>query len=258
MRFLATAAVTLLALAAVSDAAHVKHESLKSVPHGWSLRSVAPENDIHLTYRIAVKQNEAGVKQAEQYLLEHSSNPQSDKFGHHLTRSEINKLVAPSKHSVDAVVSWLAEHGVTSDMLENTEGSDFISFRAPIAVGNKLLKTTYNVYQHSATGHQVIRATEYHVPEHIQQHIDFVSPTVRFPHTTKRAPEIHSVDKNGKYHPLKALKPQSKQAVGPILGEQVPNNLAVGVACNQLVSTKQMHTCALFHTHADHVLYMHR
>ena len=86
-------------------------------------------NDILLTYRVAVKQNVDGVNAVKQYLLDHSANPASELYGVHKSRAEVDELVAPHAHSVQAVVDWLAEHGVESHQLQHTANSDFISFQ---------------------------------------------------------------------------------------------------------------------------------
>src|SRR5262249_51840099 len=44
----------------------------------------------------------------------------------------------------------------------------------------RLLKTEYYGYEHSVTGQYHIACHEYHVPQHVQPHVDFITPTVHF------------------------------------------------------------------------------
>lgn len=41
-----------------------------------------------------------------------------------------------------------------------------------------LLKADYHIWEHTETGSASISCDEYHVPQHIQQYIDFITPTV--------------------------------------------------------------------------------
>ncbi len=43
-----------------------------------------------------------------------------------------------------------------------------------------LLKTEYNVYSHVTTGEDRLAAEEYSLPAHVQEHVDFITPTVHF------------------------------------------------------------------------------
>ena len=267
MGLLSTLSMGMLALTnPAATVQHVQHEALTAVPHGWSLQSATPANDVHLTYRVAVKHNAQGIRELEQHLLDHTSHPESPLFGQHMSREAINERVRPDQESVQQVVDWLHQHGVTDEMLEHSDNSGFISFTAPVSVGNKLLHTQYNVYKHEATGHQVVRTEAYHLPEHLTAHIDFVSPTTRFPHALK-APTLNSVDKQGKLHPLQhKVKTQAVNSgfgAHPFIkdapsGLKLPSLIAptgtglsqlgaltTGVACNQFVTPKCIRTVRL-------------
>ena len=218
MRFLSTVAVLLCALTSVlasSDlhANHIHHESLPYMPHGWHVLKAA-HPDTYVTYRIAVRQNVAGVKEVEKYLLSHSSNPSSHLFGHHLTSERVTEMTRPHHESVDTVVEWLSQAGVTD--LKHTAGGTFISFRATVELGNRLLNTEYKVFEHKATGHRTVRTDSYSLPALMKPHIDFVSPATRFPAQPKRlaSPEFHTVDRHGKYHPLSHMQTESVPNAG--------------------------------------------
>ena len=203
MRFLHTLLLVVAALTSVNSAEiqYVNHESRSTLPSGWSLHSDTVPSDHQLSYRIAIKQNPLGVQQLESYLMDHSSNPLSDKFGVHLTRAEVDELTHPLQQSIDSVVEWLSLHGIESHQLQHTANSDFISFTAPVSVGNKLLNTQYKIYKHHS-GQYTVRTTEYNVPVHITEHIDYIHPAIQFPRTSQAKLDINSVDSVGNYHPL--------------------------------------------------------
>ena len=201
MRFLSTVALGLLALATTcTDAALVQHEKLTSIPRGWSLHSEAVSSDAMMTYRIAMKQSSEGVAQLESYLLEHSANPASDKFGAHLTKAEVDAMVAPSSHHIESVVEWLSSHGIQSHELVHTSNSDFISFKASVSVAEKLLNTQYKTYKH-VDGATAVRTDSYHLPEHISSAIDYITSTTKFPQVQGKQMKIDGLV-NGKLRPL--------------------------------------------------------
>ena len=67
-----------------------------------------------------------------------------------------------------------------------TETGDFVVCPAvPVAVAEEMLNTKYHAYVHSAAGWgDIVRAdsaTGYSLPASVAAHVDFVSPTLRFP-----------------------------------------------------------------------------
>lgn len=58
-------------------------------------------------------------------------------------------------------------------------GRNWIEFTATVAEAERLFKTSYHVYKHKdSTGHR-IACDEYSLPLDVQQHVDFVMPTVQ-------------------------------------------------------------------------------
>ena len=53
-------------------------------------------------------------------------------------------------------------------------------FDASIEEAESLLKTEYNVYPHAQTGDDILAVEGYSFPAHIQEHVDFITPTVHF------------------------------------------------------------------------------
>jgi tripeptidyl-peptidase I len=55
-----------------------------------------------------------------------------------------------------------------------------VKFDATIEEAESLLKTEYNVYNNAKTGDDFLAVEDYSVPAHIQEHVDFITPTVHF------------------------------------------------------------------------------
>ena len=60
-----------------------------------------------ITFHIALKQNEIGVRQLENYILNSASNIDSEYYGQYLSISAISDLVSPPKREADLVLQWL-------------------------------------------------------------------------------------------------------------------------------------------------------
>lgn len=74
-----------------------------------------------------------------------------------------------------------------------------MEFDASVDEAERLLRTKYNVYEHSETGQPHIACEEYSIPANMKEHVDFVYPTVHFDakvkprdlNTKKQKREIH-------------------------------------------------------------------
>ena len=76
-------------------------------PQGWIKYSAAPPDHV-LQLSIGLSQPNFSV--LEQHLYE-ISDPFHPRYGQHLSKEDVESLVAPNPHSVDAVNSWLASYG---------------------------------------------------------------------------------------------------------------------------------------------------
>jgi tripeptidyl-peptidase-1 len=70
-----------------------------------------------------------------------------------------------------------------------------------IAEAESLLKTQYNVFEHSETSKRSLAVDEYSVPEHVRRHIDYISPTVQpltmIKHIIQKEAEVDSINVAG-------------------------------------------------------------
>jgi len=75
-----------------------------TAPRGWVIHST-PSPDHPISLRIGLPQQNFRV--LEEHLYE-VSDPNHKRYGQHLSKEEVEALVAPRKDSLDAVDEWLS------------------------------------------------------------------------------------------------------------------------------------------------------
>merc|ERR1719486_49457 len=95
---------------------------------------------------------QTNVEKLEKVLLE-VSDPDSEKYGKHLSNEQVHALVAPKQESIDAIMEHLSKHGVKG--VAATPNSDIITADVTISLAEKLLSTKYVSFQHSQSGQVV-------------------------------------------------------------------------------------------------------
>lgn len=99
------------------------------------------------------------------------------RYGNHLSKEEVESLIAPHPTTVSLVDSWLSHHGLNPS---RTTAGDILTFAVPVSVASKMLNASYNVYFNPATDSYVIRTQSYSLPSDLKGHIDVVAPTTYF------------------------------------------------------------------------------
>ncbi|KAF2216530.1 hypothetical protein CERZMDRAFT_34206 [Cercospora zeae-maydis SCOH1-5] len=155
------------------------------VPRSWTKLGPASKRDT-VDLKIGLVQQNPGM--IEQHLMQ-ISDPKHERYGKHLSKEEIENMVAPSKESMDLVQSWLQEHGIT-DYVPN-KSKTMIHCAVPIGKVETLLNTTYSTYKHD-DGTAIIRASEWSLPEYLVEHVEVVQPTTSFFHPTKHVAPDYS------------------------------------------------------------------
>jgi tripeptidyl-peptidase-1 len=88
--------------------------------------------------RIALPQSR--FSELEQHLAE-ISDPSHGRYGEHLSKEEVEELVAPHTSSVDAVHGWLASHDIHGDACQQSSAGDWVTVHVPVAQAEKMLGT---------------------------------------------------------------------------------------------------------------------
>ncbi|CAD0100445.1 unnamed protein product, partial [Aureobasidium mustum] len=143
------------------------------VPQDWDRIGAVPDSHT-INLHVGLRQN--NQDKVERHVLE-ASNPSHSSYGQHLSAREIQKLISPSDDTVQVVFSWLTEHGITNAKLSSSR--DWITASVPVRSVERLLNTTYSVYQHQ-DGSILIRTPEWSLPQRLHDQIDLIQPTTSF------------------------------------------------------------------------------
>ncbi|KAH9837729.1 peptidase S8/S53 domain-containing protein [Rhodofomes roseus] len=185
------AVLSAFAVAAPAEHTHRVKETVLP-PRGWTaLRPASPAHTIEL--RIGLPQPNFAELEDHLYAV---SDPSSERYGGHLSKEEVEALVAPHPESVHLVEEWLASHGLLGDALSRSPAGDWVTVRVPVSLAEKMLDTTYHMWTHTASGDSIVRTTSYSLPEHLHAHIDVVQPTTAFSRFTPMRTTYHSFRAN--------------------------------------------------------------
>ena len=144
-------------LALMGAARALVMEKLDDVPQGWKRVGYPfPEEKVFL--RIAMNSPKQGL--FEQTLVD-VSTPGHSSYGRHMKRDELKQMLRPTSEATAAVTSWLRQGGITKNSI--VDDGDWISFVACVEVAEKLLDTTFEMYQ-ARGGLERIRTLHYSVP----------------------------------------------------------------------------------------------
>ena len=164
------------ALPAEERSTHVLHEKRTTGLRGlgqWRQASrVHPDAIVPL--RIGLKQNNL---EAGHDLLMSISHPNSPDYGKHLTDEEVHEFFAPSAETVESVRNWLLSSGIEEVVHHDNKG--WLAADIPASHAEHLFMSELYEYEDSNTGNIRMGCEEYHVPVHVQEHIDYITPGVK-------------------------------------------------------------------------------
>lgn len=132
------------------ECAHKVKETIHP-PQGWVKQVPAPADHI-INLRIALPQPNFDVLESHLYEV---SDPDHSRYGDHLTKEEVEALVAPHDESIEKVNEWLASHGFDESAISRSPAKDWVKLAVPVAIAEKMLKTV-------SSSKQIIRISAYH------------------------------------------------------------------------------------------------
>ncbi|KAL5530094.1 hypothetical protein ACEPAF_6351 [Sanghuangporus sanghuang] len=190
-----------------------------SHPRGWAKGIRAPLDQI-LELKIALPQPSFHV--LEQHLYE-VSDPEHARYGQHLSKAEVEALVAPHPESVTSVDSWLQSHGIEVDDLVRSPAKDWVTVRIPVSQAEMILSTEYHIWTHEESGDTVVRTLQYSVPEQVYDHVELIQPTTMFARIKKQRT---------------TFRWSSHQDIPPFNHTKItlPNGISVDASCNTTVT----------------------
>jgi tripeptidyl-peptidase-1 len=106
-------------------------------PRNWVNLGRAPSSHV-IPLRIGLPQSR--FSELEEHLAE-TSDPFHPSYGKHLSKEDVEALVAPDANSVEAIHEWLGSHGVQKDACRHSPAGDWVTVHLPVAQVEKMLST---------------------------------------------------------------------------------------------------------------------
>jgi tripeptidyl-peptidase I len=179
------------------------------------------------------------------------SDPHSPNYGKHWTAEQVAKAFAPAQETIDAVVEWLTESGISKERVTLSKGLTWVRVDSTVGETEALLRTKYKVcyyernkqtiahriqiYEHTETKQPHVACEVYSVPSYLSSHIDFVSPTIHFDTPVKMDPKRDVSKRDGK-------------KTGPYSGAAAVPLPDAGIASASSQSATSLDTCYMFTT----------
>lgn len=206
---------------------HVVHEERLVARRSWT-KTARLHSLRSLPVRIGLSQ--PNLHNADEYINA-VSHPKSADYGKHWTPKQIIDTFAPKQESINAVKEWLEAEGIDPGRVQLSKGRHWLEFKATVHEVEHLLKTEYHVYEHNRHGHHHIACDKYHVPEHLVDHIDLITPTIHFDQRLGQERKNKQVEVNKEHQ--EELKKRS------LAKRQRPESGILGTAASDGFSPKQ-------------------
>ncbi|OIW33556.1 subtilisin-like protein [Coniochaeta ligniaria NRRL 30616] len=162
----------------------------------WEKRDKVPA-DVLLPMRIGLKQ--LNLVEGHNKLSD-ISNPFSANYGKHMSAEEVIDFFAPEQSRVDLIVNWLTEAGIAADRVSLSANKQWVQFDATTSEMEDILYTDFYVYKHSQSGSAGIACDQYHIPAHVTEHVDYITPGIRLRQESGKAAKLRrrSTSQNSK------------------------------------------------------------
>lgn len=106
-------------------------------PRGWVQHSLAP-HDHTIQLRVGLPQHNFHI--LEQHLYE-VSDPFHERYGAHLSKEEVESVIAPHPESLDRVDRWLQLYGIQASDIVRSPAKDWITVKVPVSLAEIMLNT---------------------------------------------------------------------------------------------------------------------
>ncbi|TFY79415.1 hypothetical protein EWM64_g4597 [Hericium alpestre] len=160
------------------------HERRENVPSGYMKDGAAPSDHV-LNLRLALVQSNFKSLEDKFYAV---STPGNAEYGQHLSKEQVEALVAPSSDTASAVKDWLSSHGISSNTI--SPAGEWVGINVTVQQVNTLLDADYSTFTHQSTGQQTVRTLSYSIPADLKSHLSLVHPTVAFPVKPFGSPKV--------------------------------------------------------------------
>lgn len=117
-----------------ADRRYKLKESVSS-PRGW-IKHSSPDPDHAINLRIGLPQPKFALLEQNLYEV---SDPFHERYGQHLSKEEVEALVAPHQESIETVKDWLASYGI--EHIEYSPAKDWVKIRVTVKEAEEMLNT---------------------------------------------------------------------------------------------------------------------
>ncbi|KAF8165607.1 Pro-kumamolisin, activation domain-containing protein [Crassisporium funariophilum] len=208
--------------ATCKDCAYSLKETVSS-PKGWVKHS-QPAPDHKIVLQIGLPQPNFHVLEKHLYEV---SDPDHKRYGQHLSKEEVDALVAPHPESIESVNDWLATFGIMEEDILRSPAKDWVTLKVPVNLVEKMLDTTYHVWKHEGSGDHLVRTTSYSLPSSLHDHIDVIQPTTMF---SRFKEQKSSIFRPSNLAPVPATSSTSLKISNAETG------VTVDASCNQVIT----------------------
>jgi len=141
------------------------------------------------------------------------SDPSHDRYGQHLSESDVNELVRPTDETLEQVHEWLRDNGIEETQLDYSSAKDWIKVTLSVGSIERLLDTKYSIFKHEDGSH-LVRAATWSLPQHLHEHIQTIQPTNSFfkPRPKRSTLKTVPFDSNDQYL-VGTLDPSTRMTV---------------------------------------------
>ncbi|KAH8696765.1 putative protease S8 tripeptidyl peptidase I [Talaromyces proteolyticus] len=202
------AALATFSAARPSSHTHAVHEKRGAISARWS-NAMRVRSDADMHVKIGLRQS--NLHHGHDILMD-VSNPSSKNYRKFWTEEDVHNMFAPSDESVSAVKHWLADSGIHDIRITHSDNKGWLAFIASGDELENLLHTDFYEYIDSETGDKAIAAEQYHVPKHIQGHIDYITPGIRLPYLRKRS-NVNKIYKPAQTRHVPKFAPMSANTI---------------------------------------------
>lgn len=159
--------------AAVPAVKHVVHEERPD--SAWTPRAPIHPEAI-LPVRIGLAQS--NLHNAHEWL-QAVSDPKSPQFGQHWSLEKVRDTFAPTEVTINAVRDWLHDAGIAPDRIIQSDNKGWLAFDGTAHEAQKLFHTKFYEHEHPSSDVIRIGCQKYHLPSHLVDHVDYVTPGAR-------------------------------------------------------------------------------
>ena len=122
--------------------------------------------------------------------LKKVSYPRSPNYGKYWKVKDVLDHFKPKKESLDALHEWFHYHLIDkSNIIPLINNHGIIRINTDCLTANNMLNTQFGYWENINDGTKHLRVKdEYYIPKQLSEHLNFISPTLRFPirkHTIK-------------------------------------------------------------------------